>query len=691
MPALQFTEVLTFSSEDPNHPAENLLRPDTFRKWKCASGTTEKQSSVTLKLEKLSSIHSIDIGNEGSAFVEVLAGREGVAAFQVLLVASSFMSPIESRNSSDMNRVRMFGPDRLNKNVAGQKWDRLKIICTQPFNKQLQYGLSFITVRSPGSDSSSSSPPAKITKLGSFTLREDGDNDPISIGSAFARRKDKEPSSPISGAAAIRAASSAAAASGSSPGMQKRKAEDPPPDVGFYQLKKKAVPDQDPVKTPTGSKPAHPPSVSSSHKKDQINVRDKDRHESDKRKNGKKEVKHRSFETVEKEVKENRNKNANNKTETKNGKASSSKPSASASSAVNRKSKPFSSLMDDVIFVMSGYQNPQRSQLRDMMLDMGAKYKGDWEPKCTHLICAFINTPKYQQVKGRGRIVSAKWISDCHKNKIRYPCKRYALEKGHDQTESEDEIWALELLPKDSKPATDPPASASVSVQDENDYNDDIDTSDNEDTDDEIERVLARQKKTEDELTSRKTNSSNSTRSDTDAKVKEKNNKSTPKLNERKDKEVPLSQAKKSKIVKVDENATKSNGTAVSSDDEVYDDDTDVDEENIKYLKPPDTSALPLPTIGEYLKGKCLFVHGKMAEEKKKLLQRYIIAFNGDLADYMSDKVQFVITEDTWDENFDEALNENSSLQFVKPLWIWRCCDKQKLVPHQPYLIVPTE
>lgn len=80
-----------------------------------------------------------------------------------------------------------------------------------------------------------------------------------------------------------------------------------------------------------------------------------------------------------------------------------------------------------------------------------------------------------------------------------------------------------------------------------------------------------------------------------------------------------------------------------------------------------------------------------MAEEKKKLLHRYIIAFNGDVEDYMNEKVKFVITDEDWDENFDEALNENSSLQFVKPLWIWRCSDKQKLVPHQPFLIVPKE
>ena len=36
-----------------------------------------------------------------------------------------------------------------------------------------------------------------------------------------------------------------------------------------------------------------------------------------------------------------------------------------------------------------------------------------------------------------------------------------------------------------------------------------------------------------------------------------------------------------------------------------------------------------------------------------------------------------------------QVLNENPALQFVKVQWIWQCCDKKKLVPHQPFLIVP--
>ena len=51
------------------------------------------------------------------------------------MVASSFMNPTESRTSQNPNRVRIFGSDQLSKAVAGQKWDRAKVVCTQQFNK----------------------------------------------------------------------------------------------------------------------------------------------------------------------------------------------------------------------------------------------------------------------------------------------------------------------------------------------------------------------------------------------------------------------------------------------------------------------------------------------------------------------------------------------------------------------------
>lgn len=48
--------------------------------------------------------------------------------------------------------------------------------------------------------------------------------------------------------------------------------------------------------------------------------------------------------------------------------------------------KPFNELFKGVTIVISGIQNPDRSELRTKALEMGAKYKPDWDNTCTHLM-----------------------------------------------------------------------------------------------------------------------------------------------------------------------------------------------------------------------------------------------------------------------------------------------------------------
>jgi DNA-repair protein XRCC1 len=45
------------------------------------------------------------------------------------------MNPAEARANQNPNRVRIFNSDQLSQAVLNQKWDRVKVICTQPFNK----------------------------------------------------------------------------------------------------------------------------------------------------------------------------------------------------------------------------------------------------------------------------------------------------------------------------------------------------------------------------------------------------------------------------------------------------------------------------------------------------------------------------------------------------------------------------
>ena len=172
MPMIKLERIVSVSSEDPIHKAENLLKK---KKWRCANAG-ESQVKAVLQLAKSSVINSIDIGNNGSAFIEVQVSRQATPdEFKTILVASSFLSPIESRNESNLCRVRMFPNDKLNTDIAKEKWDLLKIVCTQPFNKSLKYGVSFITVHS--AEEVKVEKAEKGIKLGAFRLKDEDEDD----------------------------------------------------------------------------------------------------------------------------------------------------------------------------------------------------------------------------------------------------------------------------------------------------------------------------------------------------------------------------------------------------------------------------------------------------------------------------------------------------------------------------------
>lgn len=119
-----------------------------------------------------------------------------------------------------------------------------------------------------------------------------------------------------------------------------------------------------------------------------------------------------------------------------------------------------------------------------MALALGAKYKGDWDNSCTHLICAYKNTPKYNQVKALGKIVKRQWVEKCHNLKKHLPWRRYALDdKEAEKPESDEEI-----LDESSKPVSE---KKERTVYDEESNN--IGSS-GDDTEDELERARSKLK-----------------------------------------------------------------------------------------------------------------------------------------------------------------------------------------------------
>ncbi|KAK7158276.1 hypothetical protein R3I93_009477 [Phoxinus phoxinus] len=614
MPEIKLKHVVSCSSEDNTHKADNLLSSDTYRKWKAAR-SGEKQVSVILQLEKEEQIHSIDIGNEGSAFIEVLVGHSTSVKdqdFEVLLVTSSFMSPTESRSGTNTNRVRFFGPNQLVKAAAQEKWDCVKIVCSQPYSKSIAYGVTFIKLHSPpdGTDVPITTPP-KLTKLGQFRVKDESPSSGSNMqpGSLFFSRESTAKSSTglkvspqndrLSYAtAALKSDGSSTQSSSSSTSTQQA-----PVKRKFEFSKDRLEATGPPSKKPSSSASAEPNSATPKSKArtsataSPITTGQKT---SDKRESPK------------------------SKPEPKP--KPKPKPKSAEPVAFNR-------IMEGVVFVLSGFQNPFRGELRDKALAMGGRYKSDWTPDSTHLICAFANTPKYSQVKAAGGIIVRKeWVMDCHKTKQKISFKRYLMDGAESSSESEaEQDESEEETQKTKTPEKRHVTPKKQPIKEEELYGGSTDAEGQEDdasgmdTEDELNRVEMERRKKKAAMES-------------PGKVKD---------------EDPYGGS-------TDEN-------------------TDAEEEEDK----------PIPELPDFLKGKRFYLYGKFPDNQKRQLLRYIIAFNGAVEDYMSEKVQFVITSEGWDESFEDALMENGSLSFVKPSWIFAINDRQKMLPYQPYTVVP--
>ncbi|XP_063448553.1 DNA repair protein XRCC1-like isoform X1 [Mytilus trossulus] len=595
MPEIKVKHIVSCSCADKNNPAENLLKAEGSHKWKTTG--QPKNAVVVLQLEKSSQINSIDVGNEGSAFVEILVGKETATTdhdYKVILVASSFMTPLESRNGTNRNSVRMFGPEKLSNAVASEKWDRVKIVCTQPFNKTSEYGISFIKIHS--------TPDVKeegTKKLGAFTVKPETGDD-ITTGSLFAKKKIEPVEKPApTGAAAVRAASRLADESISSPKIEKQVKITP-----TSQNKRKHTDDSD--DEPSGSGTPVP-----SLKKQSTSI----------------------------------------SSTASSAKSESVPPLKKTKSEPPKESavKAFGRLMEGVVFAMSGFQNPYRAELRQKAVDMGAVYKPDWGKGCTHLICAFSNTPKYNQVRGKGKIVKKDWILQSYKQKKLLPWRNYRLGDADSPDESstdEDDYVPKKSPPKKKPSETKPPKKTSPKPSKEA-----MDMSDSgDDTEDEVRRVKA-------EID----NPKEPVKKDDDDPY----NAST-------DEEAPSSSKKESPI---------KNGAPSSSKKESPSKNGAVDDGNDSGF----------PELPDFFRKKHFLLYGDYNERTRRSMVRYITAYDGELEDYMSEKVNFVVTNSEWDQNFDDALTDNPSLIFVKPIWVAKCHDRSKFVPYQPYVVIPVD
>ncbi|XP_046840550.1 uncharacterized protein LOC124434697 isoform X2 [Xenia sp. Carnegie-2017] len=139
--------IIRYSSQDPVHRAENILSKG--KKWLSNKDDESGKIEAEIHLAKSIKFAFINIGNAGSAIVELLVGSSMWSAgknFITLLPSTMLMSPTDSKAGKNMEAVKMLDRGVFCKNVIDEKWDRLRVICRQPYTKNKQFGLQFIDI-----------------------------------------------------------------------------------------------------------------------------------------------------------------------------------------------------------------------------------------------------------------------------------------------------------------------------------------------------------------------------------------------------------------------------------------------------------------------------------------------------------------------------------------------------------------
>ncbi|NXT28737.1 XRCC1 protein, partial [Syrrhaptes paradoxus] len=152
MAPVRISHVVSFSSQDPRYPAENLLREADPRPWLGCPQDRSRQLRAELQLERASAIGYLDVGNCGCAFLQVEVGRSSWPLdrpYLTLVPSVALMTPADAKLERNRCGVRMFKEADFLALAVGQKWDRVRLTCSQPFSRRGQFGLSFLRLRTP--------------------------------------------------------------------------------------------------------------------------------------------------------------------------------------------------------------------------------------------------------------------------------------------------------------------------------------------------------------------------------------------------------------------------------------------------------------------------------------------------------------------------------------------------------------
>ncbi|XP_064081893.1 uncharacterized protein LOC135198254 [Macrobrachium nipponense] len=128
---------------DVRHTVDNLVKGSGS--WLSSASDRSGRLQADLQLEKAIKISFLDLGNSSSATISVEVGRSSWPTSQplvTLLPTVVLMTPAEWRSGKNMTAVRMFKQCDFNAEATEEKWDKVRIVCTQPYRKDVQFGLS---------------------------------------------------------------------------------------------------------------------------------------------------------------------------------------------------------------------------------------------------------------------------------------------------------------------------------------------------------------------------------------------------------------------------------------------------------------------------------------------------------------------------------------------------------------------
>ncbi|XP_059141135.1 uncharacterized protein LOC131928971 [Physella acuta] len=142
--------IVSFSSQDDHHKANNLITSDGSKKWLSHPKDRSGKLEIIMQLEEACHLAFIDIGTTWCASLELRVGRSDwsqTTEFKPLVASVNLMSPADCLLSRATNCIKMFSKSDFSPEIAAEQWDRLQIICRQPFRKEVQYGVSFVRVQ----------------------------------------------------------------------------------------------------------------------------------------------------------------------------------------------------------------------------------------------------------------------------------------------------------------------------------------------------------------------------------------------------------------------------------------------------------------------------------------------------------------------------------------------------------------